>query len=194
MRKNEIEKDTSEEKGIPAEELLLCGKKRAMQLLERRDYSRKELTEKLRKDGYAEELLTEIIAYLDSYHYLDDVRYAGMLIRGRKTTKSRRELVYYLKTKGISDEDIEAAMEADYHMKDEGLNCFPYGEGGSDEEEVTGEEQESPEFTAIRRQLNKYHVTKETFPNLTYEEKQKLAARLYRKGYSQENIRRELDM
>ena len=194
MRKKRMENNTSEEKGISAEELLLCGKKRAMQLLERRDYSRKELTEKLMRDGYEDELLTEIIAYLDAYHYLDDVRYAGMLIRGRKTAKSRRELIYYLKTKGISDEDIESAMQADYHMREENLSGFFYGEEGSNPEEVFQEEQESPELTAIRKQLNKYHVTKEILSEISYEEKQKLAAKLYRKGYSQENIRRELDM
>lgn len=166
------------------QERLLQGKKRAMRLLERRDYSRKELTEKLESDGYEEDLLSEIIAYLDSYHYLDDVRYAGSLIRSRKTVKSRRELLYYLRTKGLSEEAIEAAMESDYHMKEEALYSIC--------EQV--EPDLSPETVAIQRQLQKYHVTEEELLTMEYAAKQKIAAKLYRKGYSEENIRKELHM
>lgn len=185
-------KKASERKMFPTQELsreerLLQGKKRAMHLLERRDYSRKGLTEKLARDGYEADLISEILAYLDSYHYLDDVRYAESLIRSRKTTKSRRELLYYLKTKGISEEAIETAMESNYHMKEE-VFCHPYRES-----EVSDAEPElSPEITAIRRQLQKYYSTEEELRAMDYATKQKIAAKLYRKGYSEENIRREL--
>ena len=48
----------------------------------------------------------------------------------------------------ISEEAIEAAMESNYHMKEESL-YQPYGES-----EISDDEPElSPEITAIRRQL-----------------------------------------
>ncbi len=186
MKKTSVRK-TFPKQDLSREERLLQGKKRAMHFLERRDYSRKGLIEKLARDGYEESLISEIIDYLDSYHYLDDVRFAESLIRSRKTTKSRRELLYYLKTKGISEEAIEAAMESNYHMKEEAL-YQPYGES-----EISDAESElSPEITAIRRQLQKYYSTKEELLAMDYVTKQKIAAKLYRKGYSEENIRKEL--
>ena len=111
-------------------------------------------------------------SYLDSYHYLDDLRVAGTFIRNRKGQKSKRELEYLLKQKGIAEEDITAAMEENYVTE-------------------TGESQER---LAIQRCLQKYHVTEEMLPELSYEEKQKLAAKLYRKGFSGDKIRNILQM
>jgi len=71
-------------------ELLIKGKKRALRLLERKDYSRKELWNRLQKDGYDERLTEQIISYVDSYHYLDDTRVAGSYIRSKKGYKSKR--------------------------------------------------------------------------------------------------------
>ena len=135
-------------------ERLKIGKKRALHLLERKDYSKRELIERLQKDGYETELIEEIIAYVDSFHYLDDVRVAGSYIRVRKNQKSKRELEYKLKQRGISDEDIALAMEENYEMED-GI---------------------SQEALAIQKYLQKYQVEE-----LSYEEKQKIAMKLYRK-------------
>ena len=153
-------------------ELLLKGKKRALRLLERKDYSRKELKERLIKDGYSTELVEQIIDYVDSFHYLDDVRMAGSFIRSRKEYKSKRELEYLLKQKGISEEEISQALEENYRNED-----------GISQEEI-----------AIRRQLNKYHVDEAALEEMSYDEKQKVAAKLYRKGFTQESIRKLLQM
>ena len=153
-------------------EILLKGKKRALRMLEKRDYSRKELENKLKKDGYSEDITEQIIDYVDSFHYLDDTRVAGSFIRGRKENKSRRELTYLLKQKGISEEEIELAMEENYKNED-----------GVAQEEL-----------AVKRQLIKYHVDEELLKELPYEEKQKIAAKLYRKGFEQEIIRKMLQM
>ena len=160
------------EKEQNEKELLLKGKKRALRLLERKDYSRKELTGKLLKDGYEEDIVNQIIEYVDSFHYLDDSRVAGSFIRGRKDLKSKRELEYMLKQKGISEEEIELAMEENYKNED-----------GISQEEV-----------AIARQLQKFHVTEEFIEELSYEENQKIAAKLYRKGFASDKIRKMLQM
>lgn len=154
------------------DELLKQGKKRALHLLERKDYSRKELEEKLIKGEYPEDVREEIFAYLDSFHYLDDVRVAGTFIRNRKEVKSKRELEFLLRKKGISEEDIDRAMEENYRTE-------------------TGESQEEQ---AIYRQLQKYHLTEEAFTGLSLDERQKMAAKLYRKGFSGECIRKILHL
>ncbi len=51
------------------------------------------------------------IEYVRSFHYIDDVRYAGYYIESRSQTKSKRQIVQDLKAKGVSSEDIEAAYE-----------------------------------------------------------------------------------
>lgn len=153
-------------------ELLLKGKKRALRLLERKDYTVKELKERLGRDGYSGEMIEQIMDYLDSFHYLSDVRVAGSYIRCRMETTSRRKLEYMLRQKGISEEDIDCAMEENY-----------FGDGDVSQEEV-----------AVRNQLKKYHITEEQLQELSYEEKNKLAAKLYRKGFEQEKIRKVLFM
>ena len=147
------------EKEVEHKELLIKGKKRALRLLERKDYSRKELWNRLLKDGYEEAVTEEIISYIDGYHYLDDIRVAGNYIRGKKEYKSKRELEFLLKQKGINNED------------------------GIAQEEL-----------AIARQLQKYHASEEQLVDMSYEEKQKIAAKLYRKGFDSEKIRKMLRM
>ncbi|MBO5177232.1 MAG: regulatory protein RecX [Lachnospiraceae bacterium] len=160
------------EKEVEHKELLIKGKKRALRLLERKDYSRKELWNRLLKDGYEEAVTEEIISYIDGYHYLDDIRVAGNYIRGKKEYKSKRELEFLLKQKGINEEDIILAMEENYKNED-----------GIAQEEL-----------AIARQLQKYHASEEQLVDMSYEEKQKIAAKLYRKGFDSEKIRKMLRM
>ena len=160
------------EKELNEKEILLKGKKRALRLLERKDYTRKELTDRLFKDGYDEDMVTQIIAYVDSFHYLDDSRVAGSFIRSRKEHKSKRELEYLLKQKGVSEEEIETAIEENYKNED-----------GIEQEEI-----------AIARYLRKFHVDEEKLKAISYEEKEKLAAKLYRKGFASEKIRKMLEM
>lgn len=153
-------------------ELLLKGKKRALRLLERKDYSRKELTDRLVRDGYSQEMVVQIMEYLDSFHYLSDVRVAENYIRCHMETTSRRKLEYMLYQKGISEEDINLAMEENYKNDDD----IP-------QEEVV-----------IRNQIKKYRISEEQLQELSYEEKNKIAAKLYRKGFGQEKIRKVLYM
>lgn len=172
IRKDTTELTEQELDGLK-QEMIMVGKRYAMHLLVKKDYARGELAAKLEKEGYEGEIEEAIFSYLDSFHYLDDVRYAGMLIRGRKEQKSQREIRHLLKKKGISEEDIELAMENCYYMEE-------------------AEEGALPEEAAIKRQMVKYHVTEETLEKMDYLEKQKLAAKLYRKGFAQDNIRKML--
>jgi regulatory protein len=128
--------------------------------------------DKLKKDGYQEDMIDKIIEYIDTYHYLDDTRVAGSYIRGRMGYKSKRELEYMLKQKGISEEEIQAAMTENYKNED-----------GIPQEEI-----------AICKFLQKCHVDEKTVYELSFEEKQKIAAKLYRKGFASDKIRKMLQI
>ena len=57
------------------------------------------------------------------------------------------------------------------------------------EENYEMEDGTSQEELAIKKYLQKYHLEE-----LSYEEKQKIATKLYRKGFASEEIRKQLQM
>ena len=84
---------------------------RCMNILKSADKTEWQLRTKLRQGGYPKEIEDIAIEYVRSFHYIDDVRYAGYYIESRSQTKSKRQIVQELKAKGVSSEDIEAAYE-----------------------------------------------------------------------------------
>lgn len=86
-------------------------KKRAMHLLERMDRTESQLAEKLRQNGYPDVCIEEAIAYVKSYHYIDDARYAENYVRFHQQKKSRQRLKTDLYAKGIEKAVIEEALE-----------------------------------------------------------------------------------
>lgn len=110
--------DLSEGQDIPKtlyQELLfdVLGKratKRAMHLLEKQDRTEYQLREKLRQNEYPKEAVEQVIAYVKSYHYIDDLRYACSYVRYQKEKKSNRRLQQDLQKKGVAKEFIEQAL------------------------------------------------------------------------------------
>ena len=110
--------DLSEGQDIPKtlyQELLfdVLGKratKRAMHLLEKQDRTEYQLREKLRQNEYPKEAVEQAIAYVQSYHYIDDLRYACSYVRYQKEKKSNRRLQQDLQKKGVAKEFIEQAL------------------------------------------------------------------------------------
>ncbi len=98
--------------------LLTRGKKKALDLLTRSDRTRSELNNILKRNGYPERMISEITAYLDSYHYLDDRRYAGNYADYASGTLSKRALQEKLRLKGVSPEIIKEAVE-EAHIDEE---------------------------------------------------------------------------
>ena len=56
-------------------------RKRALRLLEKRDYSCKLLFDKLTEKGASPEAAAEVIGWLRDMRFLDDERYAGLVVR-----------------------------------------------------------------------------------------------------------------
>lgn len=89
-------------------------KKRAMFLLEKMDRTKHQLEDKLKSNAYPQELIDEAIAYVESYGYLDDKRYAENYIGFRQNTKSRTRIKMELFQKGVDKEIIEEALNIAY--------------------------------------------------------------------------------
>jgi regulatory protein len=149
--------------------ILYRAKQKALALLKAQDRTRMELRNKLSEAGYREDIIDQTIAYIDSYGYLDDERYASNYIRFRKHQKSKLVLQMELSRKGISKEILESIFENEYQE----------------------DESEDPEITAIKKIITKKNIDTK---NLSWEEKQKLVASLYRKGFALDKINHILQM
>ena len=86
-------------------------KLRAMHLLEKMDRTEYQLRMKLQEMSYPEEIVTEAIAYVKKYRYVDDLRYAISYMEYRRESKSLRQLEQELYQKGISKEIFQEAAE-----------------------------------------------------------------------------------
>ncbi|MDD5949372.1 MAG: regulatory protein RecX [Lachnospiraceae bacterium] len=95
---------------ILSEYVLKRAKRKAMDLLQRQDYSVADLRLRLKRAEYTEEVILQVIEYLEGFHYLDDVRYARQFISGRLEIMGRRQMTSRLLAKGIAREDIEQAF------------------------------------------------------------------------------------
>lgn len=137
---------------------------RAMNLLKLRTYTEEELKRKLRQGFYPESLIENALEYVKSFHYVDDLSYAKEFIQYRVESLSKKQIINKLLQKGIEKEIIEKAF---FECEDEGA--------------VVEEEKQIIAF------LEKKHYSAD---NCDYKEKQKLAAALYRKGFSTNCINR----
>lgn len=139
---------------------------RCMNLLKSRDYTVAQLRTKLRQGGYPETAMESAIAYVASFGYVDDLRYAEEFIRCSQETKSRRRIDCDLQRKGISPDTVKQAWE----------NWQKQGNAQDEEEQ-------------IRRLLAKKHYDRE---HADRKEMQKIYAFLARRGFDLENIRKVL--
>lgn len=149
---------------IVSEVLLKRAKLRCMNLLKSRDYTKLQLVTKLRQGLYPEEIIDAAVAYVSSYGYVDDTRYARSYIEYAGQSKSKRQIENDLMRKGISKETIGQAYE----------QCL-------EENNITAEEE------LIRRLLEKKHFDRQ---NATYGECQKMVGFLYRRGFVLDEIYR----
>lgn len=85
---------------------------RAMHILERTDKTEAQLRKKLEESEYPKEAVESAIAYVTSYGYLDDRRYAEHYIEWKKQGKGKARLKMELAQKGISREIIEEVLES----------------------------------------------------------------------------------
>ena len=162
--KEETDISDSDWKQLREEIFDLRAKKRAMHLLERMSRTESQLRQKLTGNGYPPESVEVAIAYVKSYHYIDDRRYAESYIRFHQQQKSRMQLKISLQQKGVSTDIIDEAMEEAYEGNEEEL---------------------------IRKLLAKKHYNAE---EMDRQEKHKIYQFLMRRGFSVSAIRRCMDL
>lgn len=141
-------------------------KLRAMNLLKNREYTVKQLHDKLKEGCYPEHIIEQALDYVASYHYTDDLRYAEAYISDHEATRSRRRIEQDLTGKGIDRSTLEKAWRQ-WEQK-----------GGVQNEEAM-----------VRQLLDKRHYDPE---KADLKEQQKMYGFLMRKGFSPEVIRRAL--
>lgn len=141
-------------------------KRRAMNLLQTRDYTESGLREKLRGGDYPENCIEEALTYVKSYGYVDDRRYAKDFISYHLDRKSRTRIEQDLMRKGIGKDTIRAIFE---ELEEEGTR--------QDEEAM------------IRSLLEKKKYDPKTAAR---QDKQRMYAFLYRRGFHTEAINRAL--
>ena len=96
---------------IIEEVLTKRAKLRALHLLEQGDRTKKDLEEKLLKNGYPPEAVEAALAYVESFHYIDDKRYALSYIQNQSGRKGRARIQMELRRKGVPQEYIDQAFQ-----------------------------------------------------------------------------------
>lgn len=151
---------------IREEILPLRAKKRAMNLLQKREYTSAALREKLRDGEYPEDCIEEAVAYVESYGYVDDLRYARDFIVYNLDRKSRMRIEQDLMRKGIRKDMVRAVFE---ELEEEGTR--------------------QDEASMVRSLLEKKKYDARTADG---QEKQRMYAFLYRKGFHADVINKAL--
>ena len=85
--------------------------KYAMHLLQKKDYTVKELTDKLLHAGYSDSCAEHALEYVASYGYVNDKYYAVRYLETYSDRKSIKKMQMDLRQKGIFDEMITQALE-----------------------------------------------------------------------------------
>ena len=86
-------------------------KLRAMHLLQKMDRTKADLRRKLEQSGYPVQAVEAALDYVESFHYIDDARYAAMYIENQKSRKGMARIRMELVQKGVSSEIIQQAFE-----------------------------------------------------------------------------------
>lgn len=141
-------------------------KLRCMNLLKARDYTQRQLEDKLKRGGYPEDIIAEAVAYVKACGYVNDENYARSFIEYHRESRSRIRMEHDLLQKGISKELIRKTFDA---LQEDGTEI--------DEEAV------------IRQLLEKKKYVSQT---ATMEEKRKMYYFLCRKGFRSDTINRAL--
>lgn len=142
-------------------------KLRAMNLLQKRSYTEKQLTDKLKEGCYPQAIIEEAVAYVKSFRYIDDLQYAIDYITSYEERKSLKKIEQDLLQKGISKEILREALR-------------DWEENGGIQDELA----------MIQELLEKKHYTSDC----DLKEKRRIYAFLLRKGYSAERVQEAMKL
>ena len=139
---------------------------RSYNLLMTKDYTEKQLREKLRGDAYPEDVIDVTVEKLKYERFLDDRRYAENYIFWKAKERSRNRIFMDLAQKGIDSGLAEEVYRTLLEKNDI-----------------------DSEANAVAAFLTKKKIEPE---ELDYEEREKLIAKLLRKGFSYDSVKKAL--
>jgi len=148
--------------------------RKALFILERRDHTQAELQKKLQEKEFSQESIALAMERLKEYGFIDDRRFTEQYLRYHSVNRSKRVLSMKLLQKGICTELFDSV----------------YGE--MKEEFGTDPELEALK-KAVETMLRKAERKGYSVENLPRDEKNRMMAALYRKGFAVTRIQAELD-
>lgn len=113
-----MELSTNQYNKIEEEIIIPRGKKKALDLLSKFDYSESELSKKLSLSGFNNEVIGIIIDYIKKFNYLDDRRYAENYILYKGKSKSKKMILKELSQRGIDQRLVNDLVENDIDEED----------------------------------------------------------------------------
>lgn len=140
-------------------------KKKALRLLEIMDRTESGLRQKLKENGFSQEDIDSAVAYVASFGYLNDERYAQQYLLSHMNRKSKKELRMAMYQKGLTRELVDTIFEVYY---DDTSECESIGK-------IAQKKGYDPACASDK-------------------EKKKIFDYLMRKGYSYENVRQVLQV
>ncbi|MCH5267522.1 MAG: regulatory protein RecX [Lachnospiraceae bacterium] len=95
----------------PMDDENLKATKKAMSLLQHMDRTEWELRSKLKQSGFSEEAVEKAVAYVGSYHYIDDERYARRFVDIYRQSRSMQRIRRDLQKRHVPESLIDQAIE-----------------------------------------------------------------------------------
>ena len=96
---------------ILREVLFKRARERSLYLLKARDRTEQEIRRKLREGFYPEAAIDYAVEFLKEYRFVDDENYGRNYIRVYGSRKSRKQIEFELRDKGLDREDIGRLLE-----------------------------------------------------------------------------------
>lgn len=124
---NPLEQETYRE--IMETILYKRARERALYYLKGGDRSEQEVRSKLKEGFYPGEAIDEALRFLKEYRFVDDERYARQYIQTRGSRKSKRQINYELKQKGLPRAEVQRLLEENPIEEEDQIRKFLYKKG-----------------------------------------------------------------
>lgn len=85
-------------------------RERSVDLLKASDKSEAQIRRRLTEDGFPEPVVERTVALLKKHRYLNDQAFAGRYVEYQSASKSRRQIEWELRGKGVDGETVREAL------------------------------------------------------------------------------------
>lgn len=160
-------------------------KKKAMDLLIKRDYCESDLKNKLISYGYPPEVVLTAMDYVKSFGYVNDQRYITNYLRSGLKKKSRKQLEYELIQKGIAKDLISNCVE---ELQQEFIEEQEKSSSVQDESAMDLESQTIQNLILKKLGITINMIEEDLLSEVDFEKQTKLKTYLYRKGFPYKKI------